>query len=283
MSKIAVVTDSVACIPPALLKKYNIYVAPVQITWDRVTYHDGVDMTPQQFYSRLKSSKTLPTTASSIQGEYLQIFNEIKGKYDGVVTLALTGGLGSSFNSAINARELAGNITMEIIDTRTAMMAQGFVVLEAAKVASAGGSMNEVAQAARQAMPRTGIIWAMDTLEYLRRGGRVSMPQAILAGWLNVKPVMAIEAGKVAPLARPRSKIKAMETMLNMVQEKTTGAEKLHLAVMHGVISDELFHFEKMVSSKFKTVELLRGEITPVIGTHTGPGTLGIAYYNESP
>jgi DegV family protein with EDD domain len=281
MSKIAVVTDSVACIPPELVKKYNIYVAPVQITWDRVTYHDGVDISPQQFYTRLKTSRTLPTTSSGIQGEYLQIFNELKGKYDGVVTLALTGGLGASYNSPCNAKELAGDIQMEIIDTRTAMMAQGFIVLEAAKTAATGGTMGEVAQAARNAIPRTGIIWAMDTLEYLRRGGRVSMPQAVLAGWLRVKPVMAIEKGIVSPLAKPRSKSKALETILNLVKQKMDGVANLHLAVMHGEISDDLTKFEKMVSARFKTVELLRGEITPVIGTHTGPGALGIAYYME--
>jgi DegV family protein with EDD domain len=119
----------------------------------------------------------------------------------------------------------------------------------------------------------------MDTLEYLRRGGRVSMPQAILAGWLRVKPVMAIEEGKVAPLAKPRSKSKALETILNLVKQKTNGATNLHLAVMHGEISDDLSKFEKIVTDRFKTVELLRAEITPVIGTHTGPGALGIAYY----
>ncbi|MFH0913943.1 MAG: DegV family protein [Chloroflexota bacterium] len=280
MARIAVVTDSVACIPPDLVQKYGIQVAPVQITWDRQTYRDGIDMTPEQFYARLRTSKTLPTTSSGIQGEFLQIFEGLRGKVDGAVTIVLSGALGAAYTSACNAREMVSDLPIEVIDTRTAMMAQGFVVLEAAKVAARGGSLEEVAQAARVTIPKTHIIWAMETLEYLRRGGRVSLPQAVLASWLKVKPITAIRDGKVAPLARARTKPRAVDKVLELIASEVS-TTPLHAAVMHGDVPQEAEEFKQRVASRFQCAELLVSEITPVIGTHTGPGTLGLAFYNE--
>jgi len=281
MAKIAIVTDSVACVPTELVKKYNIYVAPVQITWDRKTYRDGIDMTPKEFYSRLRTSKTLPTTSSGIQGEYIQIFEGLRGKVDGVVTIVLSGALGASYTSACNAKELVSDLPVEVIDTRTAMMTQGFVVLEAAKVAAKGSTMDEVIQAARNTMPKVHVFWAMETLEYLRRGGRISLPQAILASWLRVKPIMTIKEGKVEPLARTRTKPKAVDKVLELMASEVTSTSPLHVAVTHGDVPEEAEQLKQRVATKFKCAELLISEITPVIGTHTGPGTLGLAFYNE--
>ena len=281
MARIAVVTDSVACIPTDLVQKYNIHVAPVQIIWDRTAYRDGIDMTPKEFYARLRTSKTLPTTSSGIQGEFVQIFEELRGKVDGIVAIVLTGALGAAYNSACNARELVSDVPIEVIDTRSAMMAQGFVVLEAAKVAAAGGTMEEIAKAARDMIPKVHLLWAMDTLEYMRKGGRISLPQAILASWLNVKPIATIEEGKVEPLARVRNKPKALEKLLELAAGLVTGKSPLHVTVMHGDVPKEAEQLKQRVANRFQCSELLTSEITPVIGTHTGPGTLGLAFYNE--
>jgi len=281
LGKIAVVTDSVATIPPDLVKKYSIQVAPVQIIWERVTYRDGVDLKPAEFYQRLRKAKDLPTTSSAIQGEFLTIFEGLRGKVDGIVAIVLTGALGGAFSSASNAKEMVSDVPIEVIDTRTAMMAQGFIVLAAAKVAAAGGSLQQVVKTAQDMLPRVHIIWAMDTLEYLRRGGRVSMPQAILASWLNVKPITGLVEGKVAPLARVRSRPKAQAKLIEMMAERANDKTPLHVAVMHGDVPEEAEKLKKMVAGRFQCAEFLTSEITPVIGTHTGPGTLGLAFYNE--
>ena len=280
MAKIAVVTDSVATLPHDLVKKYNILVAPVHIIWDRVDYRDSVDIQTSEFYKRLRKSKTLPTTSSGIQGEFIQIFEGLQGKVDGIVTLTLTGALGAAYTSAVNAKELIKDVPIEIVDTRTAMMAQGFIVLEAAKVASAGGSMEDIITTAKNMLPKVHIFWAMDTLEYLRRGGRVSLPQAVLASWLRVKPITGIIEGKVEPLARVRSKAKVMEKLLELMDEWIT-ATPLHVSVLHGDAPQEAEKLEQQVFSRYKPLEMIRSEVTPVIGTHTGPGTLGLAFYNE--
>jgi DegV family protein with EDD domain len=281
MAKIAIVTDSVACIPEGLLQKYDIRVAAIQIIWDRVKYRDGVDLKTGEFYKRLRTSKTLPTTSSGIPGEFTQIFEDLKGKADGIVTIVLTGGLGASYNSAMTAKDMISDVPIEVIDTRTAMMAQGFAVLAAARVAAAGGSIEEVAKAARDTASKTHIFWAMDTLEYLRKGGRVSLPQATLASWLQVKPITGITDGKVEPLARVRTKAKVMDKLIEMMDERISGTGMLHVAVMHGDATEEAEKLETMVTAKYHPLETMRSEITPVVGTHTGPGTLGLAFYNE--
>ncbi len=281
MSKIAVVTDSVACIPPDLVKRYDIHVAPVQIIWDRVTYRDGIDLSPAEFYARLRTARELPTTSSAIQGEFLTIFENLRGKVDGIVAIVLTGALGAAYSSASNAKEMVSDVPTEVIDTSQAMMAQGFIVLEAARVAAAGGTMAEVIKAARDMLPRVHMIWAMDTLEYLRRGGRVSMPQALIAGWLNVKPIVGLVEGKVAPLARARSRPKAQAKLIDLMAERVGTEKPVHVTVMHGDVPDEAEKLKKMVTDRFQCAELLTSAITPVIGTHTGPGTLGLAFYRD--
>jgi len=284
MAKIAIVTDSVACISEELLQKYDISVAAVQIIWDKVKYRDGVDIKTGEFYKRLRTSKTLPTTSSGMPGEFTRIFEELKEeKVDGILAVVLTGGLGAAYNSAMTAKDTISDVPIEVIDTKTAMMAQGFAVLAAAKTAAAGGSMADVAKAARNTAARTHIFWAMDTLEYLKKGGRVSLPQAVLASWLQVKPITGINVstGKVEPLARVRTKAKVMDKLIEMMDERVNGTGPLHVAVMHGDATEEAEKLKKMVAVKYNPVELMLSEITPVIGTHTGPGTLGLAFYNE--
>lgn len=284
MANIAVVTDSVACIPPELVAKHSIHVAAVQVIWDKKTYRDGVDMSMKEFYNRLRTSKTLPTTSSAIQGDYIQIFESLRGKVDGIVVIALSGTLGASYNSALTASEIVPETPVQVVDTYTAMLAQGFIVLEAAKAAEEGLSLQEIADTARNAVPKTNIFWAMDTLDYMRRGGRVSLPQAVLASWLKVKPILSIETedGKVHPLERTRTKPKAMDKLLEIMEQRVKkDGGPLHIGVVHGDIPDEAERLKQRILERFKPVEVLTNEITPVIGTHLGPGAIGMALYQE--
>jgi DegV family protein with EDD domain len=282
MAKIVVVTDTVAGIPADLVKKYNIFVAPIHIIWDGVDYRDSIDMPVTEFYSRLRKSKTLPTTTSAIQGEFLQIFESLKGNVDGIVTLTISEVIPAAcYSSALIAKKLVEGLPIEVIDSRTAMMAQGFSALAAAKVAASGGNISEVTQAALSVASKTHIFWEMDTLKYLRKGGRVSLPQTILASTLQVKPIMGIVNGKVEPLGRARTKVKAIDRLFEMMDERITKTGPLHVAVMHADVEGEAQQVEQKIMARYKSVELLRSEITPVVGTHIGPGAVGLAFYNE--
>jgi len=281
MSKIAVVTDSVSCLPAELAREHGVTVAPIQMVWDRVTYRDGVDMTMAQFYARLRTSRTLPTTTSGIQGEFIRIFEGLRGKVDGVLVLTFSRDFGASYTSARTARELVPGLPVEIIDTRTVLMAQGFVVLAAARKARQGASLEAVAQAARDVMPRVHYFGMLDTLEYLRRGGRVSLPKALLAAWLQVKPIMTVVEGKMNLMDRVRTRAKALARLLELTESRLKPSGALHMAVLHGDALPEAGAFRAKLMARFAPVQMVTSEVSPVIGTHTGPGMLAVCFYNE--
>lgn len=285
MGKIAVVTDTAACLPPEIAQKYGIPIAPLHIIiGGEKEYRDGVDLDTMEFYAKLRKmgkKEKLPTTSSSIPGEFVTIFESLRGKVDGVVTIVMTSAIAGCYNSALQARELVPDLPIEVVDTKTAMSAEAFCVLAAAKVAAAGGTLQQVAQAARDMMPKVHLFWIMETLEYLRRGGRVSMPAAMLAGWLKVKPLLTLDKeGKVAPVGKPRTMAKAIDAMLDQMASRV-GNTPVHAAIMHGDAGENLNILKDKMTSRFKPVEIWLCGMTPVIGTHTGPGTLAIAFYNE--
>ena len=280
MSRIAVVADSTSTLPAELAEQYNIQIAPLSITWDRVRYRDGVDIQPQEFYQRLRVSKTLPTTSGSIQGEYLQIFEGLRGKVDGIVAIVVTGALSGSYSAAMNAKEMVSDVPVEVIDSKLACMGMGFGAIAAAKMASAGGTIEQVAKAANDVLSKANVFFCMDTIEYLRRGGRVNLPAAIIANLLKVKPIMAFKDGKLEPVARPRTRPKAIESLLDLMKEIVTGSP-LHVAVGHADDPGGVEILKKAIASRFKCTELLTTGFTPVVGTHLGPGALTVSFYNE--
>jgi len=285
MGKIAVVTDTAACLPPEIAQKYNIPIAPLHIIiGGEKEYRDGVDLDTMEFYAKLRKmgkNEKLPTSSSSILGEFIPIFESLRGKVDGVVTVVMSSPLAGCYNAALQAKDLVTDLPVEVIDTKTAMSAEAFCVLAAAKAAAAGGTLQQVAQAARDMMPKVHLFWIMETLEYLRRGGRVSMPAAMLAGWLKVKPLLTLDKdGKVAPVGKPRTMAKAIDAMLDQMASRV-GNTPVHAAIMHGDAGENLNILKDKMTARFKPVDIWVCGMTPVIGTNTGPGTLAIAFYNE--
>ena len=281
MCPVAVVTDSTATLPQEQVQKYNIHVVPLYINWDGKRYRDGIDIKPEEFYERLSQSRTLPTTSGATQGEFLQIFESLRGKVDGIAVFVVSSELSAAYNSAIIARELVADIPVEIIDTRISTMAMGFGVMAAAKTASAGGNMKDVITAARTIFDKAYFFFVLDTLDYLRRGGRVNFPAAVIANLLKVKPILTLKEGKVVPLARPRTRAKALDSLLSLMRKRATTETPLHVAVMHGNDPEGVNYLKREITSRFNCAEFFITGFTPVMGAHTGPGLLGIAFYNE--
>ncbi len=280
MCPVAVVTDSTAALTLELAQQYAIHIAPLHIIWDKVKYRDGIDIQPNEFYQRLRKSATLPTTSGAIQAEFLRIFEGLRGKADGIVTMVITSELSAAYNAAMTAKDMVTDIPVEVVDSRLATMAMGFGVIAAAKAAAAGGNMQQVVKAARDVFARVHLLFVLDTLDYLRRGGRVNLPAAVIANLLQVKPILTLQDGKVVPAGRPRTREKALETLLSLMKKKVTDTP-LHVAVMHGDDPDGAEYLKREVASRFHCEELLVTAFTPVMGAHTGPGLLGFAFYNE--
>ncbi len=280
--RVAIVTDSTACVPRELVEKYDIRVVPINVIFEDRVYRDGVDMTPDEVYSLLRGAQKLPTTSSPPPGLYLEAYREASKEADGIVSISVSSGLSSIYESSWQAKELAKEelpgVAIEVIDCRTAAGGQAFVVLEAARAAASGLSLAEVAEVAKNMMAKVNVIVVLDTLYYLAKGGRVPKAAAWAGSLLEIKPIIEVK-GEAKLVAGARTKPRGVERLLKIMRERVGTGHPLHVIVMHADAAHEAEKLKERVGSGFDCAELLTAEFTPVMGVHTGPGLLGLAFY----
>ena len=278
MPRTAIVTDSTTYIPQDLVKKYGIYVAPQQIIWGTETFRDGVDMSPTQFYERLKNDKENPKTSQASPGTFKELFSEALKSADSVLAIVLSNKLSQTFNSANLAKSEFPGAQIEVVDSLATAMATGFMALAAARAAAEGKSLAFLKKTAEDDISKVGVVFVVDTLDYLHRGGRIGGAQKFIGNALNVKPVLELRDGRVEPLERVRTKKKAVEFMINTIAGRVAGKGPLQLATVHANAEAEARELLAAASEKMKPAEALLTEVSPVVGAHTGPGTVGLAW-----
>lgn len=283
MSKIAIVSDSTHYIPTELIKKYNIHVVPLTLNWGETSYLDGVDMLPKQFYERIGKHTTLPTTSQPPIGDMVKVLKPLVNDGYQVFSIFISKLLSGTFNSALQARDLlgAGKENVVIFDSGTISMGIGFQILAAAQAIVDGKSFPEVVLAAEKAKLNSGIFFVCDTLDYLARGGRLSHEEAEKGNALKIKPILTIEDGKITTAERVKTKSKAIERAAELVMAAVNGKEKVRVAAFHANAFSEAQAALKLLTVPLNINEELIAEVSPVIGTHTGPGTVGLAYEFE--
>jgi DegV family protein with EDD domain len=280
MSKIAIVTDSTAYIPADLIQKYNLTVTPQVLIWGEETFRDGVDIQPDEFYARLKTTKVMPTTSQVTPITMKTTFEGLIEKGYEVLGIFLSAKLSGTIQSAVQAMEMMGTAGEKVtyVDSNTTAMAMGFQVLTVARAVEDGADMNEAVALAEKAREHTGVYFAVDTLEFLHRGGRIGGAQRFLGTALNMKPVLAVIDGRVEAVERIRTKGKALERVLELVMEQTKGKTPVHLATLHASAEEEAQTLLDKASKEMDAVESILTTVSPVVGTHAGPGTVGLAY-----
>jgi len=280
MSKIAVVTDSTTYMPAELATKYNIAIAPQVLIWEDKTYKDGVDITSQDFFTRLKSAKVMPTTSQVSVISFQEIFQDLVSKDYEVLAVLVSSKLSGTVQSAIQAKELLGSASekIHVVDSQSVAMALGFQALAVARALESGATLKDAIKLAEHAHESTGVFFAVDTLEFLHRGGRIGGAQRFLGTMLNMKPILAIQDGRVEGIERIRTKTKAIDRVLEMVFEKTKGKSPIRLATLHANAADEAKALLERATKELNPVETIFTEVSPTVGTHAGPGTVGLAY-----
>jgi DegV family protein with EDD domain len=279
MPNVAVVTDSVADLPPQVAEEFGITVVPLVVRFGTDLYRDGLDLGPDQFYGRLKSSKALPATSVPPPAAFADAYDKLAEKTNEIVVICLTSKLSATYQVASQAAGLMKKrCRIEVLDSQWAVMAQGFIAIAAAKAAQAGAGIDEVLSVARRAMQRVGICAAFDTLEYLERGGRIGKAQALLGSLLKVNPIIGLKDGEVYPCARERSRAKAIDYLYNFAERfsKVEG-----LAVEYATNLDEAEKLVRRFQSKYPRVPVHLSRASPVIGTHTGPGLIVVAVLGD--
>jgi len=280
---VAVVTDSVACLPFELAEKWNIKVVPMEITHNGRSYRDGIDLTPDHFYELLASSSRLPTTSAPSPAEYLRIFKELVSENKEVLVICPFHKLTHVYESATVAagmlkEEIPGS-RVEVIDSGTAAGAQGFVVLDAARAAQEGSSLAEVLNVARETMKKVHVIVFFDTLYYIAKSGRVPYLVSWAGSLLQMKPLVEVKplGGGVVPAGAVRTRQRAIERLLQIIQERLSKTFA-RIVVQHTGCIEDAEIFMQRIKDVISCSEIYIQDFTPVMGLHTGPGLLGISY-----
>ncbi len=286
MGKVAVVTDSTSCLPPEIVKEYDIQVVPLYILYKGKSYRDGVDMTVEEVYKIMRRKEDLPTTATAAVGDFLEAFREAAKKAESVLCITLTSILSKTFEAATAAKNLAKEelprTVIEVFDSRAVGGALGFIVIEAAKVAKAGGSLSAALEAAKKIMGKVKLYAMLDTLYYLARLGRIGKAAAWAGSLLDMKPILkhSPEHDEAMPVARPRTKRKAIEYLLQLLR-CGVGDLGLHINIHHADDLEGAKILADKVKSEFNCTEVYITEFTPLMGVHAGPGVLGFSFYAD--
>jgi DegV family protein with EDD domain len=278
MGKIAVVTDSVACVPPELEREYDINVVPFHVIWDGRDYKDGVDLTPAEFYRLFRQNKSYPTTSQPSMADFARTYARLSETSDGIVSIHVPAELTGAVNVARAAAREAASVPVVVVDSRLATIAEGFVVLEAARTASAGGTLDEVVAAAESMIPRVHFYATLDDLKHLHRGGRIGEAATLLGSKLKINPILSLEEGRVRVFGVVRTRRTAVDKMLEMMWDQV-GERPLHASVFHGDALSEAERIAQEIRSRFNCKEFYITTFTPVMGAHTGPGVIGLAFY----
>lgn len=279
--KIVVVTDSSAYIPEEALGGLRIPVIPLWVMWGDENFRDGVDIDPPAFYRRLRESEVFPTTSQPSAGEFEDFFRQAGAGADAIVGVFITSKLSGTVANAQAALAQLPELTVRVVDSLSVSMGLGFIALAAARAAAAGQSLDAVVAAAEEMRDRIHLIFTVDTLEYLHRGGRIGGAKWLMGTALQIKPLLHFEDGTIEPLAQVRTKRKAIAQMLEVVEERLGGKRMAEAAVIHADSPEEGDAIAEQVRERFGISPVYRTPLSPAIGTHGGPGTVGIVFYAE--
>lgn len=281
-----IITDSAACLPGEIAEHYGIQIVPMEFIHEGRTYRDGVDITAAEFYELLAKSKRLPTTSAPSPDAYLRAFKAAAERSTRILVITPATRFTHAFESASTAAEMSREkipaVAVEVLDCGTAAGAQGFIVLAAARAAVLESDPSSPLRAARHLMPRVRLIAFIDTLDYLAKGGRVPHAVAWANSLLRIKPIFELlPSGKGAtPLDRVRIRPKAVDRLVQILRRRSQG-NPVHVIIMHTNVLAEAEELKERISSEFDCAEIYVTDFTPVMGLHTGPGLLGLAFYSD--
>lgn len=280
MDGVRIVTDSAADLPPALAAANGIEIVPLSVRFGSDSYLSGVELSSEDFWTKLRSSSESPTTAAPSAGDFQTMYEKLAADgATGIVSVHLSSKLSATFQSAEVATREVGNIPVEVVDSLAVTAGTGLLAVHAAQRAASGAGAVEIADELRAMTSRVHLYGVIDTLEYLRRGGRIGGAAALLGTMLKVKPIIGLENGVVEPVDRVRTRAKALEHLVGMVSERADRIERLV------VVSGEAPDTDQFVSMLDGIVDVTRDDVWPfgpIVGAHSGPGVIGVCFITSA-
>jgi DegV family protein with EDD domain len=277
-NSVAIVSDSTAHLPKDWVEKYNLKIAPSVVIWDGDELRDGVDITADEFFNRLANSATMPTTSQPTPAYFKSIYEELLAEGKDILGVHISHKLSGTFASAEQAKALFPEANIENVDTLSAAMGEGWPLLMAVRAAQAGKSLNECKEIVEEASKHTGILLTVETLEFLHRGGRIGGASRLVGTMLSLKPILEVIDGRIEPNENVRTRKKSLNRLVELAVEKIGDRRPVYMAVIHANAIDDAEHVMEMLGEKLPLKARVVTSVAPTVGTHTGPGTVGIAY-----
>ena len=272
---IRIVTDSSCDLPSGLIEQYGISVLPCYVVVDDQTFKDGLEIQADDFYRRLLADGRTPTTAQPTPSDFQTVYRELVGQGDQIISIHVSSKLSGTLNSAQQAKaSLDDGSAVEIIDSQLASIPLGLAVLDAAIMASKGGSVHDIAGQIRQRLSLHHGLFALDTLEYLQKGGRIGKARAFMGSVLHVKPILRLQDGEAHPVERPRNRERAMSRLVELAQEL---APVRRLAVIYSTDADRMAELKQRLTGILPADQIIESRFGSALGTYIGPDALGVA------
>jgi len=280
---IKVVTDSTAYLPQDFIEQHDIRVVPLNVLFGAQNYSEGVDIGYDQFYRMLAEAADLPTTSQPAAGDFVTVYSELVEAGHEIISIHISSGISGTVDSALAARNMLSDPDrVSVVDSLSASIGLELIVRTALDAIDAGRSRGEIATLLEQLSRQLRIYFVVDTLEYLHKGGRIGGASALLGTMLQFKPILFLKDGKIEPFGKVRTKRKAVARLLDIVEEKVAGQPIGMIGVTHALVPDEAETLAEKLRQRLGCSECHVSQTGPVIGTHTGPGLLGVAVYTTN-
>ncbi|MDM8534502.1 DegV family protein [Clostridiaceae bacterium HSG29] len=276
--KIKIITDSVSDIPRKIQKELNIDVVPLSVNFGNDTYYDGVDLTNEEFFRKLKNADKLPTTSQVSPGEFKNVFEENLKEYDQIICITMSKKMSGTFEAAGIAKELLNTDDIKIIDSKAISFGYGLIVIDAARNVQNGLEYNEIIKNINYNVENLVNLFIVDTLEYLQKGGRLSATEAIIGNVLKIKPILTIKEGKLTSMDKVRGRKKAMNYIIEYLEYNKYDFKNKTVGFFHAEDEKYLENFISEINEKNQIGEILKSEVGTVVGTHSGPGCIAITF-----
>lgn len=284
MKKVAILADSIACLTPEMVRRYQLRIIPINIHFDGAIYRNGVDITSAEAYRLLDKAPDQFASSPASVGEYVDAYREASAGAEGILCIALSSKLSTVYNMAHVAKEEVRSelhqTPIEVLDSKTAAVGEGLIVSAAARAAAEGKDLTEVTKVAKAVRDKINVIGIMETIRHVYRTGRIPKITARVGSMLNIKPIFTISEGVVRIAGLVRSKEQAVKRALKTMS-KEVGTGPVHVAVAHADVPEEGEKLKEQISSEFNCVELWLTDFSPVMGYATGTGVLAIAFYTD--
>lgn len=285
MKKIKIFTDSPSDITKEMAEKFNITVLPLTVSFGDESYKEFYEITPKEFYEKMKQTKIVPKTSQIPPSVFEEAFREALKFYDTIIYISLSSTLSGTYQSAITAKNAIledTNADIEIIDSKTVTIAYGLVVLKAAELALNGGTKEEILKLINNMLSNCKIYFVLDTLEYLKKGGRISATKLMLGTLLDIKPVLDIKDGYLVQTDKIRGSKSVIPRLVEIIKSSSLNLKNYTIVFAHSDNYDKMKQLkDALLTELTPPKEVLEADIGCVIGSHGGPGILGVFIWNE--